>query len=262
MKYLDIAVSSVKQATAYRVEFFSRMGGALLNLVIMWFVWTSVFSASGSESIGGFTLTAMMTYLVVSTMIRPLLGSTMDSSIEDDVKSGRIGTVLIKPVSYPLYKMFMGLSSPIVSLGLNMVPIFAISIFFLGIALPVDAISFSVSVALGFLVSYLITFLVGMWSFWSEGSIWGIRLSKDIISDIMSGSIIPLSLFPASIVNIAQLLPFQTIFNIPISIYLGRISGIGIIYSFMQQAAWIVILSMISYLVWKRAEKKIVDHGG
>jgi ABC-2 type transport system permease protein len=262
MRYANIVVSSIRETLAYRIEFFSRMGSALINLVVMWFVWVSIFSASASGEIGGFTLQAMMTYLVISSVIKAFLGTNMDSAMEEDVKSGRISTILIKPVSYPLFRVSKGLSSPIVSLAFNSVPIFFVSVFFLGISITSSVIPFLLSFFLGFTVNYLITFLIGLWSFWSEGSIWGIRLSKEIISEILSGSIIPLSMFPSSIVGIANLLPFQTIFNLPISIYLGRIAGIDILYSILQQLFWIGLLSIVCYLIWKRAEKKIVIHGG
>jgi ABC-2 type transport system permease protein len=204
----------------------------------------------------------MLTYLVVASMIRPLIGSIMDFAIEEDVRSGRIGNIITKPVSYPLFRLFKGFSSPILSLGINVFPIFLISIFFIGISMPVDFLSFSVSVVLGFFVSYLLVFLTGMWAFWSEGGIWGIKLSKDIISDILSGSIVPLYLFPEWIANIAKMLPFQAMFNIPISIYLGKIAGVEILYSFLQQLFWIAALGSISYIVWKQAEKKVIAHGG
>jgi len=262
MIYVNITISSVKQALAYRIEFFTRMAGSLIELLVLWFVWVSVFAASGLDVIGGFNFSTMLTYLAVASMIRPLIGSIMDFSIEEDVRSGRISTILTKPVSYPLYKIFMGFSTFILSLFVNTLPIFLISFFILRISLPVDLLSFSVSVVLGFFVSYLMIFLTGMWAFWSEGNIWGIKLSKDTISDIMSGSIVPLYLFPDWIANIAKMLPFQTIFNIPISIYLGKITGIEIFYSFLQQIFWIAALGSVCYVVWKQAEKKVIAHGG
>jgi ABC-2 type transport system permease protein len=105
-------------------------------------------------------------------------------------------------------------------------------------------------------------FLVGMWAFFSVGSVWGIKLSKNIISDIMSGAVIPLVLFPQWFVNIANLLPFQAIFNIPLSIYIGRITGINVFFSYAQQIFWIFVLGSLSYVAWKRVEKKIVVQGG
>jgi ABC-2 type transport system permease protein len=203
-----------------------------------------------------------MTYLAIASVIRSLIGTNVEYSIESDVKTGSIATILTKPVSYPLYRSFKGFGVAIAGILMGCIPILALSFIFLNISLPVNLPMFIVSLALGFLVNYMMVLLIGMWSFWSGGSVWGIKSSKEIVSDIMSGAIIPISMFPASIANIANFLPFQTVFSVPISIYLGKITGINILYSLVQQSVWIVVLGLVCYLVWKRAESKVVVHGG
>lgn len=262
MKYLDLTVIGLKETMAYRAEFFAGLISALINLTVLWFVWNAVYAASGSAVIGGFTLSAMMTYLVISSCLRPLTYSDMEYDFEWDVKTGGISTILTKPISYPLYRIFKGFSNTIFAIATNILPVFLISILLIGISMPVNFGFFIISVVLAFFVNYLMAFLTGLWAFYSTGSVWGIKLSRQVISDIMSGAMIPLSFFPIWFVNIANLLPFQAIFNIPLSIYLGRIVGVDILYSFIQQIAWLAILGTLCYLAWKRVERKIVVHGG
>jgi len=262
MTYVDITVAGLKEMLAYRVEFFARLAGALINLAVLWFVWNAIFAASGSNVISGFSLSSMITYLVVSSSLNPLMNSGFEYAIEWDVRTGGVSTILTKPVSYPLFRFFKGFSNIIITLVITVLPIFLLSFLLIGISLPVNFPAFLISVILGFFVNYFMIFLTGMWAFWSAGSVWGISLSRRMISDIMSGAIVPLYFFPSWFVNIARLLPFQTVFNIPLSIYLGKIAGIDIFYSFLQQVIWLVILGFLSYLVWKIAEKKVVVHGG
>jgi len=262
MKYLDVTVIGLKEAMIYRTEFFAGLVAALINLTVLWFAWNAVYAASASAVIGGFTLSAMMTYLVVSSCLKPINYSNIEYDFEWDVKTGGISTILTKPVSYPLFRIFKGFSITIFNIITNLLPVFLISVLLIGISSPVNPLAFLVSVILGYFVNYLMAFLAGMWAFYSTGSVWGIKLSRQVISDMMSGAVIPLSLFPVWFVSIANLLPFQTMFNLPLSIYLGKIVGIDILYSFAQQIVWLVILGVLCYLVWKRVERKVVVHGG
>ena len=262
MKYLDVVAAGIKETIAYRTEFFAGLLGAFINLGVLWFAWNAVFAASKLEVIGGFSLSTMITYLVISSCLRPLTYSDIEYEMEEDVRSGAISTILTKPVSYPLFRISKGFSNTIFHLITNVLPIFMVSILLIKISMPVDVLFFLISVFLGYIVNYLLAFLTGMWAFWSIGSIWGIKLSKQMISDVMSGAIIPIYLFPVWFQGIAQLLPFQAVFNIPISIYIGKITGIGIFYSLIQQFAWIFILAFLSYLAWKFAERRVVVHGG
>ena len=262
MKYLDLTVIGLKQAIAYRTEFFAGLVAALINLTVLYFAWNAVYAASASTVIGGFTLSTMMTYLVVSSCLRSLTYSGLEYDFEWDVRTGGISTILTKPVSYPLFRIFKGFSNTIFTMVTSILPIILISVLLIGISPPINSLAFLISVVLGYFVNYFMIFLTGMWAFYSTGSVWGISLSRRVISDIMSGAVIPFSFFPVWFVSIANLLPFQTMFNLPLSIYLGKIVGIDILYSFVQQIVWLVILGALCYLVWKRVERKVVVHGG
>jgi ABC-2 type transport system permease protein len=262
MKYIDITISGVKEALVYRADFFIGLLNGLINLLVLWFIWNAVFAASEVSTIGGFTLSAMMTYVVISASLKPLTYPGIEHRIEWDVRDGRISTLLTKPMSYPLFRIFKGFSHAIFVSITNVLPIVFISILLIGISAPVNVLAFLISVILGYFVNYMLAFLTGMWAFWSEGSVWGLKLSREVIMDIMSGALIPLYFFPTWFFNIAVLLPFQTIFHIPLSIYLGKITGINIFYSISQQIIWLMILGSLTYFIWKKAEKKVIVHGG
>jgi len=262
MKYFNVFLTGIKETIVYRAEFFSGLLAAFLNLLVLWFAWNAVFAASGLQVIGGFTISLMITYLIISSCLRPLTYTDIEYEMESDVRTGGISVFLTKPVSYPLFRLFKGFSNTVFHIITNVIPIFLVSILLIKISLPLNVVFFLISVFLAYFVNYFLAFLTGMWAFFSVGSIWGIKLSKQIVTDIMSGAVIPLVLFPQWFINIANLLPFQAIFNIPLLIYIGKIVGIDIFYSFIQQIFWILVLGSLSYVAWKRAEKKIVVQGG
>lgn len=83
-----------------------------------------------------------------------------------------------------------------------------------------------------------------------------------VISDILSGLVIPIPFFPDYLRNISNILPFRYISDFPFRLYVGNITinegflGIGI------QIIWIIILIIIGRLITKKALKKAVIQGG
>src|SRR3989338_5510291 len=128
--------------------------------------------------------------------------------------------------------------------------------FFLNITLHASPLFF-VSAVLSYLISFSISFLTGLWVFWSGGSIWGLKFSVKTINDMISGAFIPLYFFPDFFSEIFQLLPFAAAFHIPLSIYIGKISGAEVFPALGEQFFWALILSALAWFIWLRAEKKI-----
>jgi len=104
--------------------------------------------------------------------------------------------------------------------------------------------------------------MTGLYAFYSSGHIWGIRLSRQMIQSIFSGALIPLVFFPQWLMNVANVLPFIAIIHIPISIYLGAISGTAILSSIGLQVFWVLVMTGLSCLLWMKTRNKIFVQGG
>jgi ABC-2 type transport system permease protein len=259
--YKEIALTTLKEETVYRAELIVSFIGSIITLAVWYFLWDAIFKAYGAETIKGFTFPLMITYLAINGVLRFYNRSAIEYWMEDDVRSGFVSILMTKPFKYPIYYFFRDLGRFSFSLITRGIPLLLIAFLFLHISLPTSPIFF-LSAALAFVINYLMLFLTGMWSFWSSGSIWGIRFTRSIISDIMSGTMIPIILFPEWLRQIAYLLPFQAIYSTPLLIYIGQTSGSAISDSLLIQLSWIAILSVVVFLVWKRAEKKTVSQGG
>jgi ABC-2 type transport system permease protein len=259
--YKEISLTSFKEESAYRVEFLMAILGSAVNLLVLWFLWTAIFNASASSVIKGFTLPMMITYISISTLLGLYNRSMLEYRIEEDVKTGFITLMLAKPISYPFYYLFREIGK----IGFHMLtrgfPIILIALVFFGISLPSTPLFF-LSAILGFFINFLIMFLTGLWSFWSSGNIWGIRFTRIVVSDMLSGAIIPLYLFPGWLNQIALSLPFQAIYSVPLLIYVGGVTGAELVQSLLTQVIWLAVLGAVTIFVWKRAERKTSSQGG
>ena len=259
--YKEIALTSFKEEIIYRVEFIVSLISSFARIIVLWFLWIAIFKAYGAETLKGFTLPMMITYVSISSILNIYNRSTTEFSIEENVKTGFISVILTKPISYPLYYFSKEIGTTLFSFLTRGLPIFLFSLIFLNITFPSTPIFF-LSLILGFLINFLLILLTGLWSFWSSGNIWGIRFARNVISETLSGALIPLYLFPLWLKNIADILPFQAIYSTPLLIYIGQISGSDLLSALEIQVFWIALLGSISFIVWKLAEKKTISYGG
>jgi ABC-type uncharacterized transport system permease subunit len=81
-------------------------------------------------------------------------------------------------------------------------------------------------------------------------------------NEFFGGALVPLWLFPDWLRAVAEALPFQGEAYIPLAIYFGRLDGAGIVRGLLVQAFWVVALSAIALLVWRRAERRVIVQGG
>jgi ABC-2 type transport system permease protein len=76
-----------------------------------------------------------------------------------------------------------------------------------------------------------------------------------------SGEAIPLWLFPPLLGAVAAALPFQAIFFMPLSIYIG-VHGGGPGRALAAQALWTAGVLLFCQVVWWRCQRRIVVQGG
>jgi ABC-2 type transport system permease protein len=259
--YKEIALTTLKEESAYRTEIIVSFIGSMVSLAVWYFLWSAIFSAYGADTIQGFTFQTMITYLSVTAVLHFYNRSSVEYWIESDVRTGFVSMLMTKPFKYPVYYFFKDIGRFAFALIMRGVPLMLIAFVVLGIALPSNPLFF-LSAALAFVINFLMMFMTGMWAFWSSGSIWGLRFTRSIISDIMSGSIIPIVLFPEWFRQVAYALPFQAIYSTPLLIYIGQTSGFDILVSLLVQLGWIAALGAAAFLIWKKAEKKTVSQGG
>ena len=83
-----------------------------------------------------------------------------------------------------------------------------------------------------------------------------------ILSDILSGLVIPVPFFPDYLKNISNILPFRYISDLPFRLYVGNISINEGLVGIIIQIIWIIILIILGRFITKKALEKAVIQGG
>lgn len=83
----------------------------------------------------------------------------------------------------------------------------------------------------------------------------GINIMKKVVVSLLSGAAIPISFFPESLAKVVMVLPFQAIYNTPLSILIHYRMPMGERFEMLGlQLFWVIVMSVITDLFWKRSE--------
>ena len=146
----------------------------------------------------------------------------------------------------------------------NMLPILLIGS--LMIKVPVmanlrDLPLFVVTVVQSFLINWLIAALFGMIAFTAVNIDALIQVKKHLLR-LLSGSIIPIWFFPAGVAKVLSSLPFVYIYQLPLSIYIGKGDRIEQLAQMRIQSVWLLVLAGVFIFAQKQITRKVMVQGG
>lgn len=256
---MQMAVSFV---VANRVRFVLWLAGDVMQALVMYFIWSAAFG--GSAELGGMGRTAMITYIFVAQACRIITAYNMEAQFAQYIRTGDIIRDLIVPQTYVWKRLWFTVGWLTTIGGLTVLPLMAIGVGFLGIALPPLRVlpALALSLFLSMLIGYGISSLIGSLAFWTDGSIWGIGMAKQVVISFTSGAFIPLALFPTWLGAVARALPFQAGVHIPTSIYLGALQGRALWSALGVQALWAGALVLAADRFFLYSLRKMTIPGG
>lgn len=254
--FLDIA--------AFRLYFLLTIMGNMVYMVIIYFLWKAIFAGTGKEVLNGMTFYDTFIYLALAGCLASVVAVFVEWHMSNEMKNGDIVLSFIKPIDYQLLTFCDALGNIFSNFLIVFIPSFVV-VFILSkghIKFGINILMFLFSFLLGAIVNFLIDFLVGLLSFYTE-SVWGVSTMKEVIVSVLAGQIIPIAFFPEPFKTIVEWMPFQTIFSLPLQIlinndfgYMDYLRIIGI------QMIWIIILFIISRLCYKKAVTVLTVNGG
>ena len=263
--YLEIIKNMFKSNFMYRFNFIVSIFTSIIVFFIQYNIWRAIYSDASiiASSVGNINLNEMVTYLVISTCISIIINTNILGSIGGSIQSGQIAMELVKPLNYNYYLFFNSLGDCLFRFLFQMLPSLAILLLFFNIALPTltNLCFFLVALIFSYFINYLLRYLLGSLAYWYM-SVWHFDLLIAEIISIFAGAYIPIWFFPKALLHLSEVLPFQLIYYFPLSVYLGKYQLQDILYYFMLQMVWIVVLFVLSSLLYKRGMKKLVIQGG
>jgi ABC-2 type transport system permease protein len=258
--YAAFAAKAFSREATYRMEVFTNVGSLMVRLYLMKMVWVALYAQNAAPA--GVPLHAILTYTCVALLMSLVLEIDGTRAIRDKIREGTIATDLMKPISLPLYFFSDGVGMTLLHATL-ILPALLLSLTMVRVDVPPPHVLavFALSFLLGYLVNFLLNFLMNCVAFWTLET-FAIQLIVRWVSDLLGGQIVPLIFFPGLLQTIVLALPFAAIYSTPLLIYLGRIPPSAYAGALAVQVGWAAAFALLSWLVWRAAQRRVVVQGG
>jgi ABC-2 type transport system permease protein len=247
---------------AYRLRYYTGIITYFIYVSVYYFIWKAIYAHS--VSIEGFDFRHLLTYIGVGWIIRSFYFNNIDQDLAYQVIEGRLAMDLIKPVNIQLMYVSRAAGESVFRLALLTVPTAVVLFLVYPLQRPAGfghAGAFLVSVSLSFLIVAAINFAVGTFALHLQ-SILGLMRAKFFLLELFSGLLLPISFFPHVVQQILRVMPFEYISYIPMLIYLGRLSGMGLARAIAMQILWVAVLLAIGDGLWRWSTRKLIIQGG
>jgi len=257
-KYGLIFKLSLLDIFQYRVDFFLHTLKYATMILMMAFVWTAVGRDNPSF---GFNQNQIVSYFFFAAMLYSL-SNFHPVYIEEDIKLGALSRFLLKPLSPYLFYLSHEAANAVLETFLKvvvMLPLLHLSGLSVVAGLP-QVLVIILYLPVIFIFAFDLLTLISTLTFWLNEA-WALRWSLTIIFRLLSGILVPISLFPVFLQPLLMWLPFPYLAFIPIQLLLNNISletglrGLGLL------GCWTVGLHLFRLWLWKQGIKKYESVG-
>ncbi|MFC5404232.1 ABC transporter permease [Cohnella soli] len=262
--YWKIMLNALQSSTFYRFNTFFTSCNKILNLLVQVSLWTALYHGNYiSGETEGISLDQMLVYVTLSTIISIIVQNNNIGILSSKVSTGEIAINLIRPIGLFRATLFEQLGSKLFVFIFEALPLLLIGTLLLNMNVPDYRylFIFIVFLILSFMVFFLMTYLLGLLSFWYL-RVFHLDFMLSNLITFFSGAWIPIWFFPHTLQKATMLLPFELIYFTPIRTCMGEIDFVDIKFVFMKYFVYIVLLSLLNVGVWRLGIKKLVIQGG
>ncbi len=260
-RYGFVLWTSARQQWIYRSEIVARAVQIVLFMGVFMALWTTAYGVSGRAELAGYSVGQMVWYLAMSETV-VLSTSRIFLEIGEAVKAGDLAYTLTRPLRYPFFQVANSLGGSVPKLVLNLLT--ASAVVALGTrqvaGSPVGLLAFLGMAALALLLDALIAVLIGLAAFWIE-EVSPVYWIYNKLLFTVGGLFLPLEMFPEPLQRAVRWLPFQFIVYAPARAFVAFEPG-GVLQGIIGQVAYIAAFTALVLLVWRRAQRRMVIHGG
>jgi ABC-2 type transport system permease protein len=260
-KYWAVACISAKSNLVYVTEAGSRLVFLAVVLYTFMRLWSVTYEHSGAKVLGGLTLNEMLWYLALTESI-VMSAPRITTLVDEDVRTGSLAVQLVRPMSYPLYRLFATLGERVVRFVITFAAASTIALAIVG-PLPhlrFETLLFLLALPLAFALDFLGYFLVGLGAFWMEDTT-GPMIIYSRLTMVLGGMLIPLQLFPDFIQPALRLLPFSSMVYGPARMFVAPDFG-ELTHLLLLQSIWLAVFGVAVFLVYRVALTRISANGG
>lgn len=266
----------ISERLTYRGDFAFATLVRFLPIVTQVFLWTAVYAGDTKQSINGYRLHNMVAYALLVMVGRAFSSMPgLAGGIARDVRDGTIKKYLTQPVDMLAYLFWARVAHKLVYYLVAAAP-FALVFylcrgFFDEAPSPATMAAFIASLAIAFLIGFLMESLIGLISFWFL-EVSSLIFIFMMINYFLSGHMLPLDWLPSLFSRWPELeafvrrgmmfLPFPYLAYFPASLMLGKHAGPELWLHLGIGAMWVVLLFGANRFAFARGVRRYSAFGG
>jgi len=256
-KYLKFFQVAFKQSMSYRGATYGRF----VFYGVILFIFSRLWLVVGNKITGELSATDMVWYLSFTELI-VLSTPLLHMDIEEDIRSGNIAYLFIRPTNY-IFKLFSeGMGQFCARMLVLLLAGFLFPLLFTG-KLPSHPLALAVFPPLALMAGglyILIQICVGLSAFWLQDSS-PVQWVTQKFLFILGGMILPLSMYPMWAQKLANLTPFPAMLALPATGAL-LLDGSLLLNVVGKLILWFVLLSLLALGIFRQCEKNLSINGG
>lgn len=223
-KYWQITVAYMKTQLVWRADVIFNMVFTISKILFAHLLWGIVFQ--GKEMVGTFTFHGMLSYYIVNSFLSQLeMSGGISSEINARIRNGTFSKYMVIPASIELYFMAMELGVVLFYMVFDFIAavvwVFVFRIQFVFAMEWFVILCAVIMTVLGMLFMVQLNYFLGLLTLKYQG-INTFLMIKNILMSLVTGSIVPLALFPEIVIHILRMLPFYYVTYLPSMLLTGR----------------------------------------
>lgn len=266
-KYFHVIGIGIQNNLTYRFNYLTRTLFSFIPLFAMLSLWRTIYEKNGdSHALSSYTEAQMIFYYMLVAIVDIFTAVNEDDwQIASDIREGNISQFLLKPVDYLWYRLCLFFSGRVTFVMMACVPLAIFTFCFRNYFVPPAGVmalfAFFVSLVLTALLQFFLSYSMAMLAFWV------LEISTFIFilfafEYLASGHLFPLDLLPPALQHALAFTPFPSMLYVPISIYMGKLTGNGVALGLLTQLFWMLLLYVLARLMWRHGIKKHSAFGG
>jgi len=259
---LEFARVGFLNMLAYRLRYYTGVITYFINVTVYYFIWQAIYHTDPAYA--GLSFPQMITYVAVGWIIRSLYFNNIDSDMASDILEGKISMAMLKPAGVQWSYIARSLGESAFRLLLLTTPTALVIGLMYPVLPPASAAHFAAFLGAltgSILLVAALNFIVGSCAVRLK-SIMGLLRAKFWMQELLSGVLVPVTLFPSPLRQISAWLPFEHIGFTPMMIYLGTMSWEQTARALALEVFWIVALLGFGAWFWSFMSRKITIQGG
>jgi len=259
---LGCARLAVLQQLEYR---FNLVADTMIQPFIVGLVeitlWMAFFASTGQSELVGFSRESYLAYALWAAFISRVSTSWMyESMMIEDVESGNINAVLVRPISFFEYYFGQLMGYKVLTTTISLIAPIAVCLF---LDLPVDLLRLPMALALVFyylILVHLISIVIASLGFFFT-RIHHLTVAKNITLWMLTGEFFPLDIAPEPFKSFLIALPFSSAVFRPVGYMTGRVSLESIGEGFVSITVGIIVMSLIATALWNAGRRRYSGTG-